>query len=318
MGLQFYGAQDFQPKFFTGGLTRFYLPLLFDIVGQEKPRLIVTLGLGDAQPHLTFCQAVLEQNLSSRCIAVRRIRADESALDDPAWQSAQNATAELFATVSQLAEADPVKAATDFVEASIDVLLIDDIDSGETMRQELDIWQSKLSANALILLHGTDLDRKDGPRRVWEKFVTGKAVAYFREGIGLSVATAKAAANASLFRKALFCETNALAHGYRLIAESTRARAETRQIERRNFALEARQTWFDTIVEDRIKAQNVIEHQELRIGELAERFSMLSKDRADAQLVMENQFVQIQKLHAKVTEQREALVAGKAACRNKG
>ena len=144
MGLQFYGAQNFEPKFFTGGLTRFYLPLLFDIVGQEKPGLIVTLGLGDAQPHLTFCQAVLEQGLLSCCVGVRRIRADESAIDDPAWQSAQNVTAELFATVSQLLEADAVKAATNFAEGSVDVLLIDDIDSGETMRQELEIWKSKI------------------------------------------------------------------------------------------------------------------------------------------------------------------------------
>ena len=325
MGFQFYGAQNFEPKFFTGGLTRFYLPLLFDMVGQEKPGLIVTLGLGDAQPHLTFCQAVLEQNLPSRCVVVRRIRADESAIDDPAWQSAQNATAELFAPVSQLIETDPVKAATDFGEGSVDVLLIDDVDSGKTMQQELDIWKSKLAANALVLLHGTDLDRKDSPRGVWEKFVREKTVAYFRGGIGLSVATAKAAANASPFRQALFCETNTMAQGYRLIAESIRARAQTRQTTRRNRALEVRQTMFDTIVEDRLKAQRVIEHQERQItdfqpkfAELAERFSMLSKDRADAQLVMENQFVQIQKLHAKVTEQKEALVEGKAACRNKG
>ena len=339
MGFQFYGAQNFEPKFFTGGLSRFYLPLLFDIVGQEKPGLIVTLGLGDAQPHLTFCQAVLEQNLLSRCVAVRRIRADESAIDDPAWQSAQIATTELFAPVSQLIEADPVKAATDLGEESVDVLLIDDVDSGKTMQQELDIWKSKLAANALVLLHGTDLDRKDSPRSVWEKFVREKTVAYFRGGIGLSIATANAAASASLFRKALFFETNALAQGYRLIAESIRARAHTRQTQRRNRALEARQTWFDTIVEDRIKAQDVIEDQQRKfdainadrieaqeligepigtIAEFARRFSMLSKDRADAQLVMENQFAQIEKLHAKVTQQREELVAGKAACHNKG
>jgi len=33
----FYGAENFEPKFFTGGPTRFYLPLFFDIVVQEKP-----------------------------------------------------------------------------------------------------------------------------------------------------------------------------------------------------------------------------------------------------------------------------------------
>ena len=199
---------SFKPKFFTGGLTRFYLPLFFDIVGQEKPGLIVTLGLGDAQAHLTFCQAVVEENLSSRCVAVRRIRADESTNDDPAWQFAQKATADFFATISQLVEADTVKAAADFADGSVEVLLIDDVDSGETVRQELEIWRPKLSANALVLLHGTKLERGDAPRSAWANFIKEKVVADFGEGIGLSVATEMAAAKASPFRSALFDRDN--------------------------------------------------------------------------------------------------------------
>ena len=339
MGSGFYGAQNFEPKFFTGGPTRFYLPLFFDIVVQEKPALIVTLGLGDAQAHLAFCQAVAEQNLASRCVAVRRARADESAIDDPAWQYAEKTTTKFFANISQLVEADAVQAAADFAEGSIEVLLIDDVDSGETVRQELEIWRSKLSAKALVLLHGTSLERQDSPRTAWLNFVIEKAAAYFDEGIGLSVATKRAAAKASPFRTALFDETTALAQGYRLIAESIRARAQTRQIERRARFFEARQTLFDTIVEDRTKAQSVIDYQERclneinadrveaqellgepvgSIAELAKRFSILSIDRAEAQLVLNDQFAQIQKMHAKMTEQKQVLAMAKATCRNKG
>ena len=189
MGSGFYGAQNFEPKFFTGGPTRFYLPLFFDIVVQEKPALIVTLGLSDAQAHLAFCQAVAEQNLASRCVAVRRARANESAIDDPAWQYAEKTTTKFFPNISQLVEADAIQAAADFADGSIEVLLIDDVDSGETVRQELEIWRSKLSANALVLLHGTSLERQDSPRSAWLNFVVEKAAAYFGEGIGLSVAT---------------------------------------------------------------------------------------------------------------------------------
>jgi len=346
MRLGFYGAQDFEPKFFTGGPTRFYLPLFFDIVVQEKPALIVALGLGDAQPHLAFCQAVAEQNLASRCVAVRRARADESAIDDPAWQYAEKTTTKFFANISQLVEADTVHAAADFAEGSVEVLLIDDVDSGETVRQELEIWRSKLSAKALVLLHGTSLERQDSPRTAWLNFVIEKAAVYFGEGIGLSVATERAAAKASPFRTALFDETTALAQGYRLIAESIRARAQTRHAERRARFFEARQTVFDTIVEDRTKAQSVIENQERSltdlnrkfdainadrvkaeellgepvgsIATLAKRYSILSIDRAEAQLVMNDQFAQIQKMHAKMTEQKRVLAVAKATCRNKG
>ena len=259
MGWRFYGAQNFEPKLFTGSPTRFYLPLFFDIVVQEKPALIVTLGLSDAQAHLAFCQAVAEHNLASRCVAVRRARPDECAIDDPAWQIAEKTTTKFFPNISQLVKADAAQAAADFADGSIEVLLLDDVDSGETVRQELEIWRSKLSAKALILLHGTSLERQDSPRTAWLNFVIQKAAAYFGEGIGLGVATEVAAAKASPLRAAVFDETTALAQGYRLVAELIIARARTRQAERRASVLEARQTWFDTIVEDRDKAQSVID-----------------------------------------------------------
>ena len=73
MGVPFYGAQNFELEFLTGALTRFYLTLFFDIVGQEQPGLIATLGLGNAQADLTFCQAIVEQNLSIRASGIKPI-----------------------------------------------------------------------------------------------------------------------------------------------------------------------------------------------------------------------------------------------------
>jgi GT2 family glycosyltransferase/glycosyltransferase involved in cell wall biosynthesis len=318
MGSSIYTAQNFDPKFFIGGPTRFYLPLFFDIVAHEKPTLIVTLGLGDAQAHLAFCQAVAERNLSSRCVAIRRPRVDESANDDSAWELAQKATAKFFPTLSQLIESDAVKAAADFADASIEVLLIDDVDAGETVRQELKTWRPKLSANALILLHGISLKRHDSPRSAWANFVKQRAAAYFDEGIGLSVATEVAAAKASPFRTALFDETRTLAEAYRLIAELIVMRIQTSEAERRARVFETRQTLFDTIVEDRTQAQSVIEHQERRLTDFNRKFDAINADRADAQQVMEHQFAQIQKMQIKMTEQKQAIAVAKAACRKKG
>ena len=105
---------------------------------------------------------------------------NESAIDDPAWQYAEKTTTKFFANISQLVEADAVQAAADFADGSIEVLLIDDVDSGETVRQELEIWRSKLSAKALVLLHGTSLERQDSPRTAWLNFVIGKGRSVFR------------------------------------------------------------------------------------------------------------------------------------------
>jgi hypothetical protein len=215
-------------------------------------------------------------------------------------------------------ETDAVKAAADFADGSIGVLLIDDVDSGETVRQELEIWQPKLSPNALILLHGVSLKRPDSPRSAWANFVTERAAAYFDDGIGLSAATEAAAAKASPFRTALFDETRTLAEAYRLIAELIVMRIQTKEAERRARLFETRQTLFDTIVEDRTKAQSVIEHQERRLTDFNHKFDAINADRADAQQVMEHQFAQIQKMQIKMTDQKQMITVAKGACRNKG
>ena len=99
---QFSRAGNFEPKLYTGGGMRFYLPLLHDIVASENRRWIVTFGLGGAQAHLTFARRPRNTISSSSCAAIRRATLDEDAADDPGWQRAQKATAEFFPTISQL------------------------------------------------------------------------------------------------------------------------------------------------------------------------------------------------------------------------
>src|ERR1700730_12189588 len=132
---QSFTAGNFEPKFYTGGGTRFYLPLLHDIMALEKPAVVVTLGLADAPALLTFCETAAQQGISSRCAAIRRSTVDEDAADDPGWQRAQKATAEFFPTISQLIDGG---SPTEFSDGSVNVLLIADVDSAETIRRELE------------------------------------------------------------------------------------------------------------------------------------------------------------------------------------
>jgi hypothetical protein len=77
--------RGFQPKFYSGGPTRFHLPLFFDLIADAKPKRVAVVGFGDGQAFFTFCQAALEQRVDGECVAVRRDRADESEADDAAW-----------------------------------------------------------------------------------------------------------------------------------------------------------------------------------------------------------------------------------------
>ena len=214
---QFLRAGNFKPKVYTGGGMRFYLPLLHDILAVEKPALIVTLGLGDAQAHLTFCQTAAQQNISSRCAAIRRATVDEDAADDPGWQRAEKATAEFFPTISQLIDGGST---TEFSDGSVNVLLIDDVDSAETIRRELELWSPKLSSDALVMLHGLDLERTDPPRSAWSTFVKENAAVEFRNGIGLGIATNRAEMKSSPLREAIFLNTAASRQSYQLVTDS--------------------------------------------------------------------------------------------------
>src|SRR5438045_9311736 len=76
----------FQPKFFVGGPARFYLALFYDLVALARPKSIVTLGFGDGEAFFTLCQAVRENRLDCRCVAI--FRGDESDWNhDPAGRA---------------------------------------------------------------------------------------------------------------------------------------------------------------------------------------------------------------------------------------
>jgi len=102
----------------------------------------------------------------------------------------------------------------------VNVLLIDDVDSAETIRRELELWSPKLSSDALVMLHGLDLERTDPPRSAWSTFVKEKAAVEFRNGIGLGIATNRAEMKSSPLREAIFLNTAASRQSYQLVTDN--------------------------------------------------------------------------------------------------
>src|SRR5437868_2040983 len=279
------------PKFYTAGPTRFYLPLLQDIVTEERPGLMVTLGLGDGQAHLAMCQIATESSLPCRFVAVRRAGENEPAQEDPAWMEALRASADSYSAVSELLDGDSKILAQRFDDHSIDVLFIDDVDAGEVVQSELVAFRAKLKVSALVLVHGIDLERIDSPGAVWHAFARKKTRVEFHEGIGLGIATEPVAAAASQFRRSLFAkarhESNAAS--YRFRASALTSRAELARLLHRAQVLNTRQIMIEAVMNDRTKAQRVMEGQAAALAELEKRFDHLNADRRKAQLMIERQ-----------------------------
>jgi GT2 family glycosyltransferase/glycosyltransferase involved in cell wall biosynthesis len=333
--------RGFQPKFYSGGSTRFHLPLLYDLVAETKPKRVVSVGFGDGQAFFTFCQTAHEQKLDCICFAVRRDRPGESEEDDIAWREGRAYGEEFYGERARFVSS-PSAALAGLADSSVDVLLLDDSDSGKEIRGDLSAWEPKLAPNAVVLLHGSGLEREDSPRVAWDEWVADRPSAIFSDGLGLGIALQGKGAPNSFFLKELVGPTTKareLAEFYALATARIDALARVAEAEKRTAALETRQVWLDSLLTDRRKVQEIMDYQaraiahlELIHQELRGHMENLRRDRAKAQLIMDSQHEQLKRwvaekdalrakvdgLKAQLKEHKAILNAARKACRKRG
>src|SRR5688572_20314182 len=141
--------RGFQPRFYSGGPMRFHLPLLYDLVASERPKLVVTVGWSDGEGFFTLCQAASEQGVDNRCVAVRRERTGESEEYDAAWRKGRDYGEEFYGDRTRFFAAN-ARALAEVADGSIDLLLLDDCDSGEELQRDLSAWESKLAPGGIV------------------------------------------------------------------------------------------------------------------------------------------------------------------------
>src|SRR5439155_25415973 len=154
---------EYMPKFYGRGPIRFYLSLLYDLVAIEKPKLIVTIGFGEGEAFFTLCQAAREKRINCRSVAIHRQEGQES--DDAIWQACRGYGEEFYGEAAQFLAGEPADLSNNFANNDVDLLVIDDCDSGSIIRKELAAWKSQLGSDAIVVLHGLGLERDDAPLR---------------------------------------------------------------------------------------------------------------------------------------------------------
>ena len=288
--------REFQPKFYSGGPMRFHLPLFYDFVSQAKPKRVVFLGFGDGDAFFTACQAASEQNVDCECVAIRRNRAAESADDDSTWRNGRADGEEFYGQRARFfATSEEALAAT--ADGSVDVLVIDDSDSGTEISQDLATWQPKLSSPSTLLVHGLGLERDDSPAAAWTEWIGKHPHTNFPDGLGLGVATLGRNSPGSFVIK----HSGDLAVLYSVASARIDAAARATTAEKKTAAFKTRQIWLDSLLTDRRKVQEIMDHQARAIASLEQRleeqsghFENLRRDRAKAQLVIESLNEQVQ------------------------
>ncbi len=167
----------------------------------------------------------------------------------------------------------------------------------------------------------------------------GRPSAEISDGIGLGIAArSRTAETRDFLFQALFGGEKTLPELiaiYRIAAARINAQAQADQAVREQAALETRQVWLDSLLADRWKVQEIMDHQARALEwqtELPKHFEVLRRDRAKAQLVMDAQHEQlkhwvaesdrlkakIEQLKTQIKDQKAILSAAKQACRKGG
>lgn len=142
------------------------------LIKEFKPKNFVELGTHSGNSYFSFCQAVLEDNLSTKCYAVDTWQGDEHAgyYDDDIFKQVDAYNQEHFSGFSRLLRMTFDDAAAYFNEKSIDLLHIDGMHTYEAVKHDFETWLPKLASGAIVLFHDTNVRKDDfGVWKLWEE-----------------------------------------------------------------------------------------------------------------------------------------------------
>lgn len=160
------------------------------LVSEFRPNLLVELGTHWGNSYFSFCQAVRDQQLNTKCFAVDSWEGDPQAgfYDDTIFDavSEQNAQYESFSTLKRMLFDDAVSS---FDDGSIDLLHIDGFHSYETVKHDFTAWIDKIRPGGIVLLHDANEHQEGfGVSRFWDELCEQSAEYHlFRHSHGLGV-----------------------------------------------------------------------------------------------------------------------------------
>ena len=158
-----------QPTYLATTAWLRHAPFAMWLVKAARPKRIVELGSYYGYSYFAFCQAVLEAGLDTECFAVDTWTGDEHAgfYSDEVYDSVkeENLKYEAFSTLLRKTFNE---ALVDIENNSVDLLHIDGRHRYEDVKHDFETWLPKLTENAIILFHDTEVRRGDfGVWKYW-------------------------------------------------------------------------------------------------------------------------------------------------------
>jgi predicted O-methyltransferase YrrM len=162
----------------------------YDLISFLNPRLFVELGTYWGTSFFSFCQAVKDFELQTRCVAIDTWEGDDHTgkYDNEVFQKVNEISSSLFAeTDISLMRSYFKDALADFADGSIDLLHIDGLHTYEAAREDFTSWLPKLAENGIVLFHDIADSCDYGSVRYWKELLESYPGFSFQHSWGLGV-----------------------------------------------------------------------------------------------------------------------------------
>jgi uncharacterized coiled-coil protein SlyX len=149
-----------------------HLPFAAWIIQEISPKIFVELGTHSGNSYFSFCQSVVEAELTTKCYAVDTWQGDEHAghYDEEIFAKVKAHHQEHYAGFSRLLRMTFDDAASYFADESVDLLHIDGLHTYKAVRHDFDTWLPKLAPGAVVIFHDTNVRENDfGVWKLWEE-----------------------------------------------------------------------------------------------------------------------------------------------------
>jgi len=167
-----------------------HIPFAMYIISAIKPSIFVELGTHIGNSYCGFCQAVDHLKLTTKCFAVDTWEGDEHAgfYSSVVFEGLSSYHDPRYGSFSRLMKMTFDEAKDYFSDASISLLHIDGLHTYEAVKHDFENWRSKLSENAIVIFHDTNVrEREFGVWKFWEELAPKFPHLEFLHGNGLGV-----------------------------------------------------------------------------------------------------------------------------------
>ena len=149
-----------------------HLPFAAWLIKLVTPAVFVELGTHSGNSYFSFCQAVSEERLPTKCYAVDTWEGEEHAgyYSGEVFQQVNAHNQARYADFSQLLRMKFDEAVSYFSDESIDLLHIDGLHTYEAVKHDFETWLPRLAPGAIVLFHDTMVrERGFGVWKLWEE-----------------------------------------------------------------------------------------------------------------------------------------------------